>query len=130
LKLPGDQRSAWPSARHTLDDTRPGELPPSVAAALRLRFRKLTQSAQRTLAAVAVLGGATATGGLARAAELPRAEAERALDELEWARWLVSDSRGYEFATRLAREVVLADMVTAGQQRRMREKAREAIDER
>jgi hypothetical protein len=60
---------------------------------------------------------------LARATELPVFDVDRALDELEWTHWLIGDSRGYAFATRIAREVVLADMVTGGQQRRIREKA-------
>jgi hypothetical protein len=83
----------------------------------------LSEGAQRTLAAIAVLGGDCAGDALARAADVSAADLERALDELEWTRWLVADARGYEFATRLAKEVVLADMVTAGQQRRMRERA-------
>jgi predicted ATPase len=126
LNLP-DSAEAWPSARHTLDDTRPGDLPPSVAAALRLRFRQLSEAAQRTLAAVAVLGGQKPAAALARAAELELPALERALDELEWSRWLSGDTRGYVFATGLAREVVLTDMVTAGQQRRMQERARAPV---
>lgn len=49
---------------------------------------------------------------------------EQALDELEWERWVVSDPAGYSFVTRLAREVVLSEMVTGGEQRRIRERAR------
>ncbi len=125
-----EDAAAWPSARHTLDDTRPGDLPPSVAAALRLRFRRLSEPAQRALVAVAVLGGRRPVAVLARAAELELPALESALDELEWSRWLSGDARGYGFATSLAREVVLADMVTAGQQRRMQERAREVGGQR
>jgi DNA-binding IclR family transcriptional regulator len=71
------------------------------------------------LTAVAVLGGAESVERLARAADVPLKRAERALDELEWQRWLVGDAHGYTFVTKLAGEIVLADMVTAGQKRRL-----------
>ncbi|MBI2401574.1 MAG: AAA family ATPase [Gemmatimonadetes bacterium] len=119
---PGDG-AAWPAARRTLDDTLPSQLPPAVAAALRLRYRALSAPAQRLLAALAVLGGRTPATTLARAAEVPRGELERALDQLEWERWIQGDAHGYSFVTRLAREVVLTDMVTGGEQRRIRERA-------
>jgi DNA-binding SARP family transcriptional activator len=114
---------AWPRRDRTLDDTLPAELPPMVSAALRQRFRVLSEHAQRALIAVAVLGGRSAMEPLARGARLDRDTLERALDELEWERWLAADARGYTFVTRLAREVVLADMVTGGEQRRVRERA-------
>jgi hypothetical protein len=63
---------------------------------------------------------------LARATEQAPPDLEQALDELEWNRWLTADDRGYAFATKIAREVVLADMVTGGQQRRIRERAGKA----
>jgi DNA-binding SARP family transcriptional activator len=111
--------AAWPAKFRTLDQTIPGSLPESVAAALRLRFRSLTDDAQAMLTAVAVLGGAESVERLARAADVPLKRAERALDELEWQRWLVGDAHGYTFVTKLAGEIVLADMVTAGQKRRL-----------
>ena len=123
LSVSPGEGSAWPAARHTLDDTLPSQLPPAVTAALRLRYRALSAPAQRVLAALAVLGGRTATAALARAAEVPPGEAERALDELEWERWIQGDAHGYGFVTRLARDVILADMVTGGEQRRIRERA-------
>jgi hypothetical protein len=94
-----------------------------VAAALRLRYRALTPAAQRTLAGLAVLGGRTLAAVLAKAAEISRAEAEQALDELELERWIAGDAHGYAFVTRLARDVILTDMVTAGERRRLRERA-------
>ncbi len=42
-----------------------------------------------------------------------------ALDELEWDRWLVVDTRGYSFVARFVRDVVLRDMVTKGQRARI-----------
>jgi DNA-binding SARP family transcriptional activator len=114
---------AWPEAHRTLDQTLPSDLPPSISAALRVRYSTLSAAAQSALAAVAVLGDAAPVATLARAAELHRPDLEAALDELEWQRWLVGDSEGYHFVTRLAREVILAEMVTGGQRRRMRERA-------
>jgi len=115
----------WPAALRTLDQTLPSQLPESVRAALRLRYRMLPEPAQRTLTAVAVLGGDRPIAALARAVELGTPEVERALDLLEWERWLVGDDRGYNFVTRLAREVLLADMVTGGLKRRLKERADE-----
>jgi DNA-binding SARP family transcriptional activator len=116
--------AAWPDKFRTLDQTMPGALPESVAAALRLRFRGLTDDAQAMLTSVAVLGGGESVERLARAADVSLKRAERALDELEWQRWLVGDAHGYTFVTKLAGEVVLADMVTAGQKRRILERAK------
>jgi DNA-binding SARP family transcriptional activator len=120
MKMKQEEPSAaWPAKFRTLDQTIPGSLPESVAAALRLRFRSLTDDAQAMLTAVAVLGGAESVERLARAADVSLKRAERALDELEWQRWLVGDAHGYTFVTKLAGEIVLADMVTAGQKRRL-----------
>ena len=113
---------AWPSPSRTLDETLPGELPEAVSAALRVRFRSLTDSAQSVLVAMAVVGAIENVDSMARACDMPSGDVERALDELEWERWLVGGSRGYRFVTRLAREVVLTDMVTGGQKRRILER--------
>jgi predicted ATPase len=120
-----DQRDSlvWPDRSRTLDHTIPGELPAAVAAALRMRFKDLTQDGQVMLRAVAVVGGAESLELLARAADVPEKRAEAAVDELEWERWLVGDAHGYKFVTRLAELVVLSDMVTAGQRRRMLRRA-------
>jgi len=74
------------------------------------------------LAAASVLEDRVTPDRLARAVELPRAEADDALDELEWQRWLVSEARGYGFAARIVRQVIARDMVTAGQRRRIAER--------
>ena len=124
LNVSPGEGGAWPAARHTLDDTLPSQLPPAVSAALRLRFRALSAPAQKVLAALAVLGGRTEASVLARAAEVPSGDVERVLDELEWERWIQGDAHGYGFVTRLARDVILADMVTGGEQRRIRERAK------
>ncbi len=115
--------AAWPDKFRTLDQTIPGALPETVAAALRLRFRGLTKDAQGMLTAVAVIGGREPAEVLAKAADLPVKRAERALDELEWQRWLAGDAHGYAFVTKLAGNIVLADMVTAGQKRRILKRA-------
>ena len=78
------------------------------------------------LAAAAVLGARASLERIAAVAELPVAEAERAVDELEWTRWLESEPRGYAFVARIAREVVARDMVTPGQRRRLEAKVRES----
>ena len=47
----------------------------------------------------------------------------RALDELEWCRWIVAEPRGYSFAARIVRLVVQRELVTPGQRRRVLEAA-------
>jgi len=118
------QGSEWPEKARTLDQTMPGDLPQTVAASLRLRFRGLAEHGQELLAAVAVLGANEPTEVLARAGRMSVQEAERALDVLEWQRWLVADARGYSFVTGLAKEVVLSDMVTKGKERRILKRAK------
>ena len=115
--------AAWPAPLRTLDHSRPGDLPATLVAAFRVSFRRLSQLAQSALSATAVLGDRAPLGRIAQVAQLAPEEAERALDELEWTRWLESEPRGYAFVARIAREVVLEDMMTAGQRRRLEARA-------
>jgi hypothetical protein len=54
---------------------------------------------------------------------LPPSDVARALDELEWHRWLVAEPRGYSFVARIVRQVVEQDTVTPGQRQRVLEAA-------
>jgi hypothetical protein len=56
---------------------------------------------------------------LERALSMDPEEVARALDELEWNRWLVAEPRGYSFVARIVRQVVERDIVTTGQRRRV-----------
>jgi predicted ATPase len=115
--------AAWPAPSHTLTQTLPSELPDTVVAALRIGFRRLGEDARQVLAAAAVLGGRTTEPLLTRATGLPAERVEAALDELEWQRWLEVDGLGYGFVATLARLVVARDMMTPGQQARVRERS-------
>jgi len=115
----GGRAGAWPQPFQTLDQTLPGQLPDAVVAAVRVSFRRLSPAAQRVLAAAAVLEDRVAADRLAQALELPRVEVNEALDELEWSRWLVAESRGYAFVARITRDIVAQDMLTPGQRRRI-----------
>jgi DNA-binding SARP family transcriptional activator len=117
----------WPEPLRTLDQSLPGDLPDAVVAAIRVAFRRLSPAAQRVLVSAAVLGDLAAPAVLERALELDADAVARALDELEWHRWLVSEPRGYSFAARIVRQVVLREMVTPGQRRRVLEAARGSI---
>lgn len=112
----------WPNAMRTLTETLPGDLPDAVRAAVRVGYRRLSSEAQRALAALAVLEDRVGAERVGLAADLPAAGAHAALDELEWARWVTADPRGYAFVARIVRDVVAADMTTAGQQHRMHER--------
>lgn len=110
---------AWPRPLHTLDQTFPGDLPDTIVAAIRVGFRCLSKPAQAALAAAAVLGDRVTAGRIGRAIEMRGDPLHAALDELEWRRWLVAESRGYSFVARIVRDVVDRDMVTEGQRQRI-----------
>src|SRR3954468_22416742 len=111
---------AWQEPLKTLDQTLPGELPDTVTAAIRVGFRRLSPSAQRVLSVAALLGDRVPLEQLTQALGLELAEVAGALDELEWNRWLVCDSRGYTFVARVVQQVVARDMLTPGQRQRIR----------
>lgn len=113
----------WPSPFQTLDQTRPGDLPDAIVAAIRIDFRRLTAAAQAVLAAAAVLGDRITANQLTIVTGLPPEAVDEALDELEWHRWLHAEPRGYSHVARIAREVIDRDLVTAGQRRRYLERA-------
>jgi DNA-binding SARP family transcriptional activator len=110
---------AWPEPFKTLDQTLPGDLPDTVSAAIRVGFRRLSPTAQRALSVAAVLGDRVPLERLAQALDLQLPEVAAALDELEWHRWLVCDSRGYTFVARVVQQVVARDMLTPGQRQRL-----------
>ena len=118
--------AAWPAPLRTLDHTMPGDLPGQLVAAFRVSFHRLSPPAQAALAAAAVLEDRAPLERIAAVAELSMPEAEHAVDELEWTRWLESEPRGYAFVARIAREVVVQDMLTAGQRRRLEARAQGA----
>jgi hypothetical protein len=122
LDLRGDA-SAWPDPYKTLDQTLPGDLPDTVLAAIRVDFRRLSSPAQRALSAAAVLGDRVSLDMLARVLGSLPEDVAKALDELEWHRWLVYDPRGYTFVARIVRQVIAQDMLTPGQRQRVLEAA-------
>lgn len=119
----GTISGSWPAPLRTLDHSLPGDLPDAVVAAIRIGVRRLSPPAQRVLAATAALGDVTPPPLLERALGMTSEEVARALDELEWHRWLVAEPRGYSFVARIVRQIVERDMLTTGQRRRLLEAA-------
>jgi hypothetical protein len=113
----------WPAPFRTLDDTRPGDLPDAIVAAIRVGFRRLSANAQRVLATASVLDDRAPADQLACVTQLALETTHAALDELEWGRWLIAEARGYTFVARIVREVIGADMLTPGQRQRIAERA-------
>lgn len=109
----------WPHPLRTLDSTFPGDLPDTIVASVRVNFRCLTGAAQQALVATATLGDRVAARRISCATDLKGDALHAALDELEWHRWLVAESRGYVFVARIVRDVVARDMVTAGERQRI-----------
>ncbi|MGH7513880.1 MAG: AAA family ATPase, partial [Gemmatimonadales bacterium] len=126
----GTIAGTWPEPLRTLDQSLPGDLPDAVVAAIRVAFRRLSAEAQRVLVSASVLGDLASPAVLARALEMDEDTLARALDELEWHRWLLAEPRGYSFAARIVRQVVQRDMVTPGQRRRVLEAAGDTGDRR
>ena len=124
----GTISGAWPEPLRTLDQSLPGDLPDAVAAAIRIGFRRVSPASQSVLLAAAVLGDLTTPALIERALGLDSKEVDRALDELEWHRWLLSEPRGYSFVARIVRQVVERDIVTPGQRRRLQEAAGRGLD--
>jgi DNA-binding SARP family transcriptional activator len=110
---------AWPHPLRTLDSTFPGDLPDTIVASVRVNFRCLTRPAQQALVATALLGERVSAKRISCASDLKGDALHAALDELEWLRWLVAESRGYVFVARIVRDVVARDMVTEGERRRI-----------
>jgi DNA-binding SARP family transcriptional activator len=117
----GTISGTWPEPYRTLDQSLPGHLPDAVVAAIRIGVRRLSPPAQRVLTATATLGDLVSPALLQRALSMEPDEVHRALDELEWHRWLVAEPRGYSFVARIVRQVVERDIVTPGQRRRVLE---------
>jgi DNA-binding SARP family transcriptional activator len=113
----------WPSPLRTLDDSLPGGLPEAVTGAIRVEFGRLSKPAQLVLKAAAVLEDRVTAARLTLATRLERATVNSALDELEWARWLSAEGRGYSFVAGIVRKVVAQDLVLRGERRRLLEAA-------
>ncbi|HKC46518.1 MAG TPA: AAA family ATPase [Gemmatimonadales bacterium] len=110
-------KGEWPSPLRTLDDSLPGGLPEAVTGAIRVEFHRLSKPAQLVLQAAAVLEDRVTADRLTLATKLERATVNRAVDELEWARWLSAEGRGYSFAALIVRKVVATDLVLPGKRR-------------
>ncbi len=119
LELQDGVPEAWPAPEKTLDQTPPSELPDAVVAAIRVNFRRLSEAAQRILAASSVLGERVDPGVLAEILDLDEETVTGALDELEWQRWIEAEPRGYAFVARIVRQVIADDMLTRGQRQRI-----------
>ena len=117
-----DLAGAWPEPLRTLEQTLPGDLPDTIVASLRVSYRRLSPMAQTVLATGAALGERFDAKTLSVATGLAEEEVTGALDELEWARWLTSESRGYSFVARVTRDVIARDMLTPGQRRRIQDR--------
>ena len=115
--------AAWPAPSRTLTQSLPSDLPDTVVAAIRIGFRRLGEDARQVLSVAAVLGGRSTEAELTRVTALESERVEAALYELEWQRWLEMDGQGYGFIASLARQVVVRDMMTPGQQARVRQRA-------
>ena len=119
-----DAQCSWPQPLRTLDHTLPADLPDAAVGAIRVGFRRLSENAQNVLCVAAIIGGRARFDQLKAGSGLGGEALAVALDELEWGRWLAADTRGYSFVARIVRDVVLRDMVTPGQRKRVSQEFR------
>lgn len=116
----GDDAPAhWPEAARTMDQTFPADVPTHLVAAIRVGFARLGHDAQEVLKLGAIIGGRFTVDQVGRVVEIEPGRLNAAFDELEWRRWLTAEPRGYSFVAHLHREVILQDMMTAGQRSRL-----------
>ena len=100
-----------------------GIVPDAIVGAIRVGFWRLSKVAQKVLSSASVIDNPSSAALLSRCAGVEGEDFFTALDELEWQRWLVADSRGYSFIAKIVKEVVARDMVTEGQKLRIIEAA-------
>ncbi len=112
-----EEGHGWPHPDQTLDQTRPGELPPAATGAVRTDFWRVPEGHREVLLAAAAMDERFAPDQVARAVGR---EVLADLDWLEWHRWIVGGHGWYLFRTRLVREIVGDDMLPAGQRDRYR----------
>ena len=114
--------AAWPAPSHTLTQTLPSDLPDTVVAALRIGFRRLGEDARQVLPPRRCsMGERPSRCSVAqRSFRLPGSK--RRSTSWRWQRWLEADGQGYGFVATIARLVVARDMMTPGQQQRMRQR--------
>jgi DNA-binding SARP family transcriptional activator len=118
LALDGSAR--WPEPDRTLDATLPAPLPDCLIAAIRLAFRRLHVDEQAMLSAAALLDEPFSADRLGRVLDIVDvARRDAHLDTLEWERWVVADGRGYSFPARAKRRLIVDEMMTPGQRRRL-----------
>lgn len=96
----------WPPKGRTLSTVLPAELPDSLRGAINVAFGRLASDAKSVLRVVAVLGEPCSGDRVGQASELPPPRLDKALDYLEWRRWLVADARGYAFVARAIRDLI------------------------
>ena len=111
--------TTWPKPGQTLDSTMPVDLPGAMRAAIRVNFRRLSDAAQLVLQVIAVLGDRVDPAVIARVTKVAPDALAGALDDLEWQRWLVFETRGYSFVARVVRQVIDLDTLTSSQRRRI-----------
>ena len=90
-----------------------------MVAAVRVGFGQLERKTRQVLAAASLLDGEVHARDARPGTGSPERDVIRALDLLEWQRWLVSEPRGYDFAARIVREIIARDMLTPGQRHRI-----------
>ena len=115
--------TAWPPKGSTFDAPLPFSIPSMVRVAIVARIARMSEAANTVVRAASVSGVSVDLDLTIHLTGLSRTAVEAALDELERYRLVVHTGNRYVFNGRLLPEVIRAECVGRGEQRRIREKA-------
>ena len=122
-----DEALVWPPPNITLEAPVPFDVPHLVRLVVTARLAELDEFARRVLVAAAVGARDVDPDIVAALLESGRNKVDGALATLERARFVTFDGARYGLAARLIADVVLAELVTPGQRKRLTERHLELL---
>jgi predicted ATPase len=120
----------WPRKGETTAQPLPFKVPGAVVAALALRSRALSPPAGEALLAAAILGPRVDAALLAAVLNRTPDQVEAQLTELERAGFLRDEGGPYHFNAEIVRATLGAEMLTAGERRRLHQRAAQELERR
>lgn len=123
-----EEALVWPPPNITLEAPVPFDVPHLVRVVTAARLRQLDASVRDVLVAAAIGDRAIEPDTVAALAERPVRAVEDALGVLERHGWVAFDGERYRLTARLIGSVVLSELVTPGQRRRLEQRWRAVTD--
>ena len=120
----------WPVPRATMSTPLPIAVPDIVRSAVAMRVSVLDPETARILKAASVFGQQVDPDLVAKALRLSGTEVDRALGDLERARFLMHDGTRFVFAAPLVSHVIAEFCLTKGERNNLQTRAIAALEER